>query len=344
MAQIETASRARTADGLSLRDRLAQIDQGILIALVTLVMVAIGAVLVDGFLTGDNLMTILRASSALGILAVGSAIVIMAKGVDLSVVVVTALTAQGAVHLWTRNDFSELQALVVMGMVAITIGVINGWMVAYVGIPALFTTLGMWLLVDGAARVWLLDNQVYILPADSNVVTDLGRGELFGIPFPIVAATVAFLAGWLFLEYTSQGRLIRAYGDNPEAARLAGIPTRPLVVLTFVICAGSAAVAGVLLLGINGSYSTAYGGGKDLLFNAITAAVIGGVSLTGGKGSIFGVLWGTLFIGTFVNLMTLLNLSVEVSSLLKAAVLVVALAFDSWLHPRDEETAKSDDL
>jgi ribose transport system permease protein len=100
----------------------------------------------------------------------------------------------------------------------------------------------------------------------------------------------------------------------------------------------------LMQLGINGGYSKAYGAGDELMFNAITAAVIGGVSLTGGKGSISGVLAGVAFIAIFTNMMTLLDVSVVTSTAVRGAILLSALALDAWLHPRDEETAKSDDL
>ena len=172
----------------------------------------------------------------------------------------------------------------------------------------------------------------------------MGRGRLLGLPAPIVIAFIVFAVAWGFLSWTSYGRLVRAMGDNPSAARLSGAPVRPLTVATFVIAALLAALAGLVLLGKNGNYSTAYGGSNDLLFNAITAAVIGGVSLTGGKGTIFGVFAGTALTAVIVNILTLKNVSVMSGTLIKGLVLVAALALDAWLHPRDEETAKSDDL
>ena len=146
------------------------------------------------------------------------------------------------------------------------------------------------------------------------------------------------------MEKTTYGRLLRAMGDSPAAARLTGIPVRPLIVMVFMGAALLAALAGFLQLGVSGGYSRAYGSSEDLMFNAITAAVIGGVSLTGGKGSMFGVLAGTAFISIFVNLMTLMNVDVVASVAIRGALLIGALALESWLHPRDEETAKSDDL
>jgi ribose transport system permease protein len=332
------------APKIALRARLATIDQGRLIAVITLAVIAVGAVSVKGFFDVSNFATLIRLSAALGILAVGAAIVIMGKGVDLSGAAIAAIAAQGCAHLWEISKFGEVKAIVTVLLFALFVGLVNGWLVAYVEVPALFATLGTWKLFEGLLQVSLFDKKIYELPPGGSVVNWMGRGRLLGVPAPIVIAVIVFLAAGAFLSRTSYGRLIRAMGDNPSAARLSGAPVRPLVVATFAIAALLAALAGLVLLGKNGNYSTAYGGSNDLLFNAITAAVIGGVSLTGGKGTVFGVLAGTALTAVIVNILTLKNFSVMSGTLVKGLVLVAALALDAWLHPRDEETAKSDDL
>lgn len=333
------------ADSATLRQRLEAIDQGLLIAGVTVALVVIGGVFVDGMLSLSNLLNVVRLSAPLGVLAVGSAIVIMAKGVDLSVATVSSIAGMGLVHFWTRWGVTEVEALAIVVGIGLFIGLLNGLLVSYVEVPALFVTLATWMLFEGLFRAFVFDSQVYQLPGDSTVALWLGRAEVLGVMAPVVIVTVVFIAAWAFLGHTSHGLLIRASGENPEAARLSGVPRRRLVAFTFVVAALSAVLVGVLQLGINGQYSTAYGGGGiTLLFSAITAAVIGGVSLTGGKGTIFGVLAGTAFIAVFANLMTLMNVGSTVATMLQGAVLAIALAFDAWLHPRDEETAKSDDL
>ncbi|MGC9667629.1 ABC transporter permease [Planosporangium sp. 12N6] len=323
----------------TVRERLAALGQGNLIACLTVGMIIVSGIFVDGMFTVDNFATLARLSAPLGILALASAIVIMTKNVDLSVVAVVGIAGMATVHLWSRYGFSELTAVLTVVLIAAVIGLLNGWLVAYVEIPALFVTLGTWKLFEGVFNVTLLKNQNYILPRDSSLLAWIGHGYV-----PIAVAALVFVGGWAFIKHTSHGQLLRAIGDSPAAARLTGVPVRPLVVSAFVIAALLAALVGLLVLGINGGYSKAYGSGQELMFNAITAAVIGGVSLTGGKGTIFGVLAGTAFISVFVNLMTLLNASVVTSVVVQGLILLAALAFDAWLNPRDEETAKSDDL
>ncbi len=344
MTTVEERPKTSSAPRADLRAKLASIDQAVLIAAVTAAMVVVGAIFVDGMFSFDNLATVARISAPMGILAVASALVIMGKNVDLSVVAVVGVAGMVSVHLAEANGFSEWQAIAVVLAIGVFVGLANGWLSAYVGIPALFVTLGTWKLVEGYFNVSLLEKQSYTLPANFDVVRWLGQGSILGIDVPILLAVATFLgAGWA-LNKTSFGSMLRATGDSPAAARLTGLPVRPLIVTTFVIAAALAILVGLMQLGINGGYSKAYGAGDELMFNAITAAVIGGVSLTGGKGSISGVLAGVAFIAIFTNMMTLLDVSVVTSTAVRGAILLSALALDAWLHPRDEETAKSDDL
>jgi ribose transport system permease protein len=321
-----------------IRERLAVVDQGLLIGAITLAMIAFGAVFIDGFFTVDNFATMARLASPLAILAVASAIVIMTKNVDLSVVAVVGIAGMATVDLWNRHGFSEWQAILAACAVALAVGLINGWLVAYVEIPALFVTLGTWKLFEGIFNVTLLEEQYYALPRDSSLVSALGAGTV-----PTILAALVLVGAWALMKYSSFGQLIRAIGDSPAAARLTGVPVRHLIVGTFVIAALLAVLVGLLQLGVTGGYSKE-GSSEALMFNAITAAVVGGVSLTGGRGNMFGVFAGTAFITVFVNMMTLLNTSVVTSVVIRGVILLAALALDAWLHPRDEETAKSDDL
>jgi ribose transport system permease protein len=328
----------------SLRHRLAGIEQGTLVMGLTAVLLVVGALTTRGFTTFGNFRVVLLLSSALGIVSVGQSIVILGKGVDLSVAVVAALAAQGSVELFTKRGFSETEAVAFVLAMGLGMGLFNGWLVAYAEVPALFATLGTMALFNGVIRVNLLPTHLYQLPANSHIVHWMGQGDVLGIPAPILLAGIVFVGAWLFIAYTSPGRLIRAMGDNPEAARLMGAPIRPLIVTTYVISAVLAAMAGLIILGKDGGYSTIYGAGQDILFESITIAVIGGVSLSGGKGSIFGVFSGAAFVAIIVNLLTLNNFDLLARNFTRGFVLIVAVAADAWLHPRDEETAKTEDL
>jgi ribose transport system permease protein len=349
MSTTEVVTRGSTAaikvSGVeALRQRLSAIDQGALIAGITLVLVIVGAIAVPGMFTLSNYASIARLGAPLGILAVASAIVILSKNVDLSVVAVLGIAAMGVPTFMTGYGMGELPAIGLVLAIAIAIGLVNGWLVSSVGIPALVVTLGTWQLFEGLFNYTVARADFYTVPADAAFITWLGRGSVLGVPAAVVVLILVLVGAAAMLRYTSFGRMLRATGDSPAAARLSGVPVRSLVVTAFVLAAVLACLVGLVFLGVTGTYSRTYAPGEQLLFNAITAAVIGGVSLSGGRGTILGVLAGTAFISIFVNMMTLLNVGVVASALIRGVILLGALALDAWLHPRDEETSKSDDL
>jgi ribose transport system permease protein len=210
----KTAVASRADAPTDLRTHMARVNQALLLGIVTFALLCFGGVFVDGMLTVGNLSSMARLAAPLGVLAVAGAIVIMGKNIDLSMIAIVAVTAQGVVHISTRDGFSELRAVSVFVGIAIVVGLFNGWMIAYVGIPALFVTLGTWKLVEGIFEVKLLEGQVYTLPKDSAFLRPLGTGAVLGIDTPIVIAVAVFIVVGLALKYTSYGQLLRATGDS----------------------------------------------------------------------------------------------------------------------------------
>ncbi|MET9216152.1 MULTISPECIES: ABC transporter permease [unclassified Nocardia] len=340
MTTTTTAAPSTPRPGL--RDRLGRAEQAYFVLGITVVLCVVGAATTPGFLTAGNFASLLRLSAAFGILAVGVAIVILGKGIDLSIAGVALGCAQATLAMMAQGR-PEWQAIAVAAAVALIVGLVNGVLVAYVEVPSLFVTLATGLLVIGGVDVLLLDSNYYALPGGS-WIAELSNGSVFGVPRPVVIAALVFLLAWLFVTYTAAGRLIRAMGDNFATARATGAPVRPLQVLTYVISALLALLAGYLTVSIQGSVQTTVTSFDPLLFTALTATVIGGISLAGGRGSILGVLAGALFIGVLNNLLVLHGLTSAVQDLIRGGVLIVAIALDAWLHPRDEETAKSGEL
>lgn len=318
-------------------------NRALAVAVLAMVAAALGSLLVDGFASVDNVLSVLRLASALCIVAAGASIVIMARGLDLSVAAMVAIAAQSTVAFMERGH-PELRAIAIVTALVLAMGLFNGVLVAYLELPALFVTLATWQLFTGVARLALLDREYYGLPASSTVVHHLGRSELVGVPVPIWVAAGVLGATAFFWNRTSVGRMSRAIGDSTGTAVITGIPVRPITVLTFVLAGACAGLAALVLLGTAGGYSTSYGAGTGLLFDALAVAVIGGVSLSGGKGSVAGILAATVLIAIVVNLMVLLDFSIVQQTLAKALVLLAATSFDAVLHPRDEEAARTDAL
>ncbi|WP_234363705.1 MULTISPECIES: ABC transporter permease [Streptomyces] len=336
MAAVETRPR------LSPRDRLARVEQGFFVLGITAVLCLAGAATTEGFLDGGNVETLLRLSAAFGILAVGEAFVVLGKGIDLSVAGVGLGCAQ-ATLAFMANGMTEGRAVALLVGLALLVGVVNGVLVAYLEVPALFATLATGLLTIGGVDILLLDRNFYALP-EGSVLSALSSGSVLGVPRAIFVAGAVFLLAWFLVSGTSYGRLTRAMGDNFETARSSGAPVRPLQVLGYVVSALFAVLAGYMTVSVQGSVQTTATSFDPLLFTALTVTVIGGVSLAGGRGTVLGVLAGTLFVGVLNNLLILRGLSSSLQDLVRGGVLIAAIALDAWLHPRDEETAKTDEL
>ncbi|HQT80497.1 MAG TPA: hypothetical protein PLD10_25940, partial [Rhodopila sp.] len=141
---------------------------------------------------------------------------------------------------------------------------------------------------------------------------------------------------------TSTGRFIYSQGDNPDAARMAGIALRPLTVLEYVIVALVAWLAGLVWIGTTGSMQMQITQGT-MVFDVILVVVLGGISLVGGRGGVFSVVVGCALIGTLLNAFTIMDVNSEVQNIIRGFVLLAAIILDNWLHPRDEETARQGD-
>jgi ribose transport system permease protein len=146
----------------------------------------------------------------------------------------------------------------------------------------------------------------------------------------------------LFLSRTVLGRFIYAHGDNPDAARLSGMPTRPLTMLEYALCAGIGYIGGVVMTAQTALMHLQVAEGT-LIFDVIMVVVLGGVSLTGGRGNVVSVVAGTLLIGVLLNGMTIMDMDIQTQNVVKGVVLLSAIVMDSVLHPRDEETSKQGD-
>ena len=327
---------------VSLRARIGSFDQAYLVLAITVTLVLVGGATTDNFLTTGNLSTILNLSAAFGIMAVGQAIVVIGKGLDLSIAGIGLGCAQATLAL-INQGWGQWEAVGAMILLAAFIGLVNGVIIAFVEVPALFVTLATGMLAIGGIGILILDQNVYTVPPGS-VLAGLSGTAFWSIPRPVLIAAIIFLAAWLFLTFTTPGRLIRAMGDNFATARSSGAPVRPLQVLTYVVSALLAALAGFVTVAIQGSIQTTSSSFDPILFTALTVVVIGGVSLSGGRGTVLGVLAGALFVGILNSLLVMHGLSTAVQDLIRGAVLLGAIGFDAWLHPRNDETDKSGEL
>lgn len=277
------------------------------------------ALATDAFLTVDNLTNVLRQNAFTAILAAGMTFVILTGGIDLSVGSVVALAgivcADGLVHGWS------VPAAVAAGLgVGAAVGAVNGAVVTLVRVPAFVVTLAMMLLVRGAAFKLTDARTIAGLPASF--------GALSATLTSAALMTGVFVLAWLVLERTPFGRHVYAVGGNREAAWLAGVRVGRVERLVYLLCGLSAGLAGVLVASrLGAGYPRA---GEYYELDAIAAVVVGGTSLFGGRGSIWGTLAGAFFIGVLNNGLNLFRVSPYDQLIAKGLVLLAAASLDRW--------------
>lgn len=322
--------------------KIVKFDQQTIVFFLFIFLFAAFSVLLPGFLTLGNLVATLRSIAVLGILGFGMAIVVIGRGIDLSIVALMVVPT--ALIMTLADSGMALWLCVLIGlMFALGVGLLNGIFIAYAEIPALFVTLAMGLGLAGLGQVGILKSDMVPWPEQMNALLWLGGTDIFGIPSSILIVAAVVLMAWLFLNYTKLGMFIYAIGDNPMSARTTGIPVRPIIVFQYALAALIAVLAGLVMASSNNLMDTRIYN-LSLIYDVILVVVLGGVGLSGGRGGVFSVIVGTLLVGTLINGMTILNLTLDVQNLLKGVVLLIAIALDSMLNPRNEETAQQGDI
>lgn len=284
--------------------------------------------------TPAGLMAFLQRATPLVVLACGQAFVLIIGGFDLSVGSLITLVVIGSAMIANGDPALTYEAIAVAYALGLIVGLVNGLVVARLKVPSIIATLGTLLSVKGAAMMWSGGAPSGYLPPNYRF---FGRGVLRNLPgietLPIaVIILVVFVAltAWL-LHRTNFGRLLVMIGDNPNAAELAGAPVRAIRVCAFVISAISAVTAGIVLGGFSG-VSVDVGTGYEL--QAIAAAVVGGVVLLGGSGSITGAAIGALTLYALFTLLNLVGFPEPLRVAVQGLILIGAAAVSARQHGR----------
>jgi ribose transport system permease protein len=295
-----------------------------------------------GFLEPQNIIALVQSVSILGILGIGMAITIIGRSIDLSIISAMAMSVAWVFYLLSTG-VPLVHALLYGYLYVIAIAVVIGFLVAYAEIPAIFATLAMISAIYGFSRVVLVDIDLVFLPEHFGWLREFGGGYVLGMPVPVIAFAAVSLIVHVFLKYTKVGLWIRMAGDNPLKARIAGVPTRPLIILQYMISGSIGFFAGLLLATLVATMNTRMAN-STMVYDVILVVVLGGVVLSGGRGGVVNVIVGTLLIGILLNGMTILNISHSIQNLLKGVILLVAIMIDSYLNPRDEQTSQQGDI
>ncbi len=286
----------------------------------------------DRFLSGQNFSLILQQVMVVGVLAIGQTLIVLTAGIDLSCGAVMALAA--IVMTKATMDYG-LNPLLGMGLgilTAMAFGLANGLLVTRVKLPPFIVTLGTWKIATAVTLVYSGAETINKLP---ELLTWFGNSFPLGstvVSYGTLALLALYGVVFVYLRETAPGRHIFAVGNNPEAARLTGIPTNRVLLKVYVLASVFYGLAAILLVARIGAGDPNSGQSENL--DAITAVVLGGTSLFGGRGMILGSLVGAIIVGVFQNGLTLMGVQSEYQLLVTGVLVIIAVAADQAARKR----------
>lgn len=304
-----------------LREGLIKIAEKYAILLVLVILVVVASTVAENFLSVRNIFNILRQITVVGILALGEMIVLISGMLDLSNGSVLALAGvlSVSVYLATGSLFIAFILALVVGIVA---NIINGIAVTKFDTPPFIATLAMMASARGIALLYTDGRNIYGI-GDYSI---FGQGEIFDIPIPIIFLGLIILISMYILNHTKLGRSIYAIGGNEKAALASGINIRKNKMLAYIINGIFVGLAGVIFMGrVNAGIPM---GGQGYEFDALTAAILGGTSLSGGIGTVWGTMTGALIVGVLNNFMNLMGVSSYVQQILQGVIILTAVIYD----------------
>ncbi len=305
---------------------------GLVIALALLLVVGV-ATGGDRFASVDNLLTVLRLASVIGVVSIGMTFVITGGGIDLSVGAIVALASVWSTTLATQTLAADVHWIVMVGsalIVGAACGLINGLLIAYGRLAPFIATLAMLAAARGLAEI--------IAQRRTQIVTERGfvdffGGDVLGIPVLVILFALVSILGWVLLNRTTYGRRTLAVGGNPEAARLAGIAVQRHVTSLYVLLGAACGLAAIMIVARTTTGSSTHGTLYEL--DAIAAVVIGGTLLSGGRGTIVGTVLGVLIFTTLTNVFTLNNLDTSTQAVAKGAIIIAAVLLQQRVAARN---------
>jgi ribose transport system permease protein len=301
------------------------------VALLLIVLVIFFCATTPGFASWNNFFNLLRQTAVLGIVSCGMALVIIIGEIDLSVGSVVSLVSCLVALMIGVLGMSPVLACIVGILASIAIMVFNGLIILGTGMPAMLCTLAFMQIYQGLTYIITNSTPVYGLSDEARM---LGQGYVGVIPIPVIIMAIIFMVSSIILSRTYPGRYFYAVGSNSEAARLSGISLTKTKLLAFALCGlmvGAASIVTVSRLG--GGFPTA---GSGLEMEAITAVVVGGVSFSGGKGKIGGVILGVLLMGVLSNGLGVMGVSTHFQLVFKGIVLLMVVGLDYLQRKRAE--------
>ena len=297
------------------------IERNGLFVLLRLVLTVGAALFAPGFRSPNNLQNVLTNAAPLGVVVLGQCLVILVRGFDLSVASVMATAAVIATSFDETTNWSVIPILAVSLLMALVVGSVNGYLVTQRKVSPFLATLAMMIVLQGVRFAWTKGAASGRVPELIRVV---GSQAIYGIPINLLLLLVLALIVGITLQRTAFGRKVYMVGGNPRAAELVGINVERVTFSCYVLSSIFAAVGGLVLVGYVGSVDNWVGRGYEL--NSIIATVMGGVSLGGGRGTVFGALVGAFVLTEIFNIALLLGFPVQFQWVVKGVVILLAVA------------------
>jgi rhamnose transport system permease protein len=276
------------------------------------------------FLSTQGVKDLLLNATILVLVAIGEAVVVITRNVDLSVGSVVGISAFAAGDYLQAGGSSVVAVLIGLG-VGLVFGILNGVLVSFGRVPALVVTLGTLYVIRGLDSMWVGSREITASNLPSSFIS-FGHNGFGPIPYLVLLAVVALVAVGYFLRSYRSGRESYALGSNPEAARLAGVPVRRRIIAAYVLCGALAGLAGALYLARFGNVDSGTGSGYEL--TVVSAVVVGGVAFTGGSGSVYGAALGALLLTSINSMLPSLGVSSVWELAIDGFLLLIAIAVD----------------
>ncbi|RWP34631.1 ABC transporter permease [Mesorhizobium sp.] len=340
LANSETSVAAFDEHGTSLVKRIQHFLHSTPAAVPLIVLVlsiaVFGATIGGRFFSSYTLTLILQQIAIVGILGAAQTLVILTAGIDLSIGVIMVISAVIMGNCAVTYGLPTLLAVVIGLGAGAACGLLNGVLVAYMKLPPFIVTLGTWNIVMATNFIYSANETI----RDADVDVQAPLLHLFGLNFKVGTAVLTFgviamvvlvLFLWYVLNHTAWGRHVYAVGDDPEAAKLSGIQTKKVLISVYTLAGLIAAFAAWVSIGRNGSISPS-AAVTDYNLQAITATVIGGISLFGGRGSILGTLFGAMIVGVVSMGLNMLGADPQWKVLLTGVLIIGAVAIDQWIR------------
>jgi len=303
--------------------------QPVILLAIIVVMILAQAVLVPGSITVNQLLLISRQASALGIIALGQAMVILVGGIDLSVGATVMTVNIFCIAVMGGSNANGAKGILVCLLIGLAIGAANAVGVLLLKIAPFVMTLCTTMICEGICYVYTKGSPT---GSAAPFIRSLGTGRWMGIPYSTLVWLLLALAVWLVLRYTTLGRKLYAVGGNPKAARLSGVANLRVVAGTYIFSALMAAFAGVILTGYHNIASLTLEG--DYAMNSLAAALIGGNAIEGGRGGVWGVVLGAFFMMLLMAMLTMIGIS-EVGKLITQGCIILVVVAAQQIFKKD---------